>query len=309
MSGEATSRARPGLPGTQRSFSRTPWRFGKPVIVVLTCGRPLIEPALFEKAGAVLVTWFAGSEAGNALADIVTGAANPSGRLPVSWPAEIGQIPIFYAQRRTGLPADPKAEQTSKYIDAPVAPLFPFGHGLSYTRFGYGKLHVSTQILRPGEVLSIEAEIENQGPVAGEETCFLFIHDVTASVARPVLELRGIAKIALDPGQRGTVRFELADERSRFPRRRRLAQAGAGRIRNPDRPGRGPRTAHPADRYRPGRVGPAFVIPAAKSLDRYKAAENVVCRSVRGGCVPGTRGKTQRLKLGLGQSRGSLTFK
>src|SRR5208337_3997858 len=91
------------------------------------------------------------------------------------------------------------------------------GHGLSYTRFGYGKLRVSPQILRPGEALSIEAEIENQGPVAGEETCFLFIHDVTASVARPVLELRGIAKIALGPGQRGTVRFELAASDLAFP--------------------------------------------------------------------------------------------
>ncbi len=217
MSGEATSRARPGLPGAQAKLFEDASGFGKPVIVVLTCGRPLIEPALFEKADAVLVTWFAGSEAGNALADIVTGAANPSGKLPVSWPAQIGQIPIFYAQRRTGRPADPNADQTSKYIDAPVAPLFPFGHGLSYTRFGYGELHVSPQTVRPGEVLSIEAEIENQGPVAGEETCFLFIRDVTASVARPVLELRGIAKIALDPGQRGAVRFELGTGDLAFP--------------------------------------------------------------------------------------------
>ncbi|MGO9170513.1 MAG: glycoside hydrolase family 3 N-terminal domain-containing protein [Rhodomicrobium sp.] len=209
MCGEATSRARPGLPGRQAALLEEALAFGKPVIAVLTCGRPLIEPRLFEAADAVLAAWFLGSEAGHALADILTGKTSPSGKLPVSWPADVGQIPIFYAQRRTGRPADPKLNQTSKYLDVPAAPLFPFGHGMSYTHFAYSALRVSPQDLTKDGQLSVEAAIENQGPVAGEETCFLFIRDSAASIARPVLELRGFVKIALDPGQRGSVRFEL----------------------------------------------------------------------------------------------------
>ncbi|MGO8952901.1 MAG: glycoside hydrolase family 3 N-terminal domain-containing protein [Rhodomicrobium sp.] len=217
MCGEATSRARPGLPDGQDRLLEEALAFGKPVIAVLTCGRPLIDPLLFEAADAVLAAWFPGSEAGHALADILTGKTNPSGKLPVSWPADVGQIPIFYAQRATGRPADPKVDQTSKYLDVSVAPLFPFGHGLSYTHFAYSALRVSPQDLAPDGRLSVEAAIENQGSVAGEETCFLFIRDIAASVARPVLELRGFAKIALDPGQRGTVSFELPAGDLGFP--------------------------------------------------------------------------------------------
>ncbi len=175
-----------------------------------------------------LPAWFLGSEAGNALADILTGKANPSGKLAVSWPAEIGQIPIFYAQRPTGRPASPVRE-TSKYLDAPVAPLFPFGHGLSYTQFAYSNLRaLSPEELSAGGRISVEAGVENQGAVAGEETCFLFIRDVTASVARPLLELRGLAKIRLDPGQKGTVRFELAAGDLAFPDEDGVPQLEAG---------------------------------------------------------------------------------
>jgi beta-glucosidase len=108
-------------------------------------------------------------------------------------------------------------DQSSKYLDVPAAPLFPFGHGMSYTHFAYSALRVSPQDWTGDGQLSVEAAIENQGPVAGEETCFLFIHDSAASIARPVLELRGFAKIALDPGQRGTVRFELKASDLGFP--------------------------------------------------------------------------------------------
>ncbi len=216
MSGEAASRARPGLPDGQAALLREALRFGKPIVVALTSGRPVIEPFLFEAADAVLATWFLGSEAGSALADILTGKANPSGKLAVSWPADVGQIPIFYAQRPTGRPASPLRE-SSKYLDAPVAPLFPFGHGLSYTQFAYTDLRVSAGVLSPGRPNLSRGRRENQGAVAGEETAFLFIRDVTASVARPLLELRGLAKIKLDPGQEGTVRFELAASDLAFP--------------------------------------------------------------------------------------------
>ena len=216
MSGEAGSRARPGLPDGQAELLKEAQRFGKPIAVALTSGRPLIEPFLFEAADAVLACWFLGSEAGNALADVLTGKANPSGKLAVTWPAEIGQIPIFYAQRPTGRPASGLRE-SSKYLDAPVAPLFPFGHGLSYSKFAYGGLRVLPEAVNPGGRLVAEAVVENRGAMAGEETCFLFIRDVVASVARPLLELRGLAKIKLDPGQKGTVRFELGAGDLAFP--------------------------------------------------------------------------------------------
>ncbi len=216
LSGEAASRANPGLPDGQGRLLDEALRFGKPIIVALTSGRPLIDPFLFETADAILATWFLGSEAGTALANILTGKANPSGKLAVSWPADVGQIPIFYAQRPTGRPAGP-ARESSKYLDIPVEPLFPFGHGLSYTHFAYGKLRVSPQVLTRDSRFTVEAEVENQGASAGEETCFLFIRDVPASTARPVLELRGVSKIKLDPGQRGTVRFELEADDLAFP--------------------------------------------------------------------------------------------
>ena len=216
MSGEAGSRAKPDLPDGQAALLKEASSFGKPIAVVLTSGRPVMEPFLFEAADAVLAAWFPGSEAGNALADILTGKANPCGKLPVTWPAEIGQIPIFHAQRPTGRPAS-ELRESSKYLDASVAPLFPFGHGLSYTQFAYGGLRVSPEAVGPEARISVEAEVENLGPAAGEETTFLFIRDVTASVTRPLLELRGLAKIKLDPGQKGTVRFELGAGDLAFP--------------------------------------------------------------------------------------------
>jgi beta-glucosidase len=216
MSGEATSRTKPTLPDGQAALVAQARRFGKPIIVTLVSGRPLIEPALFEAADAVLAAWFPGSEAGNALADILTGKTNPTGKLPISWPAEIGQIPIFFAERPTGRPAS-AAKESSKYLDAPVAPLFSFGRGLSYTRYAYSNLRVTPTELNPGGRIVAEIDIENQGDAAGEETCFLFFRDPVATVARPLLELRGIAKIRLDPGQKGSVRFELHARDLAFP--------------------------------------------------------------------------------------------
>jgi beta-glucosidase len=166
-------------------------------------------PWLLERADAVLATWFLGSEAGHAVGDVVSGRHNPTGRLPVSWPVDVGQIPICYAQRPTGRPANPDDHYTSKYLDLPVEPLFPFGHGLSYARFAYRDLRADPATVRPGATITVEVEVANEGAVAGEETVFLFLHDPVASLARPLLELRGVAKIALDPGAHGTVRFTL----------------------------------------------------------------------------------------------------
>ena len=213
---------------------------GKPVVVTLSSGRPLMAPWLFERADAVLATWFLGSEAGHAVGDVLSGRHNPTGRLPVSWPVDIGQIPIFYAQRPTGRPANPDEHYTSKYLDLPVEPLFPFGHGLSYTRFAYRDLRADPPTCGRATTITVEVEVANEGDVPGEETVFLFIRDPVASLARPLLELRGVAKIALDPGARGTVRFTPRNRRSRVRRARSGAAPRARHLRDPRRPERRP---------------------------------------------------------------------
>ena len=210
MSGEAASRARPDLPGRQAELADAVLDLGKPVVVTLSSGRPLMVPRLLERADAVLATWFLGSEAGHAVGDVLRGDYNPTARLPVSWPLEVGQIPIFYARRPSGRPASPTEHYSARYIDLPVDPLFAFGHGLSYTRFAHRELRAHPAEFRPGDTVTVEIEVANEGGVVGEETLFLFIRDPVASVARPVLELRGMARIALAPGGRGMVRFELS---------------------------------------------------------------------------------------------------
>jgi beta-glucosidase len=216
MSGEAASRARPDLPGRQSELAQAVLELGKPVVVLLSSGRPLMAPWLFERAHAVLATWFLGSEAGHAIADVVSGQYNPSGRLPVSWPVELGQIPIYYARRPSGRPADPEVHYSSKYLDLPVEPLFPFGHGLSYSRFVPGALRVSATELLPGQELSVAVEVTNEGPRRGDATMFMFIRDPVASVSRPLLELKGISKAVLDPGASTTLRFTLTADDLRF---------------------------------------------------------------------------------------------
>ncbi|MBT3069317.1 glycoside hydrolase family 3 C-terminal domain-containing protein [Rhodomicrobium sp. Az07] len=217
MSGEANSRARPVVPDAQRALAEAVFGAGKPVVAVLTSGRPLIAPWLFEKADAVIAAWFLGSEAGNALGDILGGAVSLSGKLPLSWPLDAGQIPIFYGERPTGRPADPENHDTSKYIDVPNEPLFPFGHGLTYTRFDYGEPRASAETLKPGECLTVEVDITNIGGMAAEEIVYLFIRDPLASVTRPFLELKAFTKIKTLPGERATVRFALTTADFSFP--------------------------------------------------------------------------------------------
>jgi beta-glucosidase len=210
MSGEAASRGRLDLPDRQEALARAVLATGRPVIVLLSAGRPLPLPWLFEAADAVLMTWFLGVEAGHAMADVLTGAWNPSGRLPVSWPADVGQIPIFLGRRATGRPPNPAIHYSSKYLDLPTEPLFPFGHGLSYSRFSYGSARAEPAILRAGERLRVEVEVTNAGETAAEETVLLFIRDPVASVTRPLLELKGMVKLWLEPGASATARIELA---------------------------------------------------------------------------------------------------
>jgi beta-glucosidase len=217
MSGEAASRADPVLPGRQRELAEAVLDLGKPVVALLSSGRPLIASWLVERADAVAATWFLGSEAGNAIADVLTGRFNPTGRLPVTWPRDIGQTPIFYAARPSGRPANPADHYTSKYLDMPVEPLFPFGHGLSYSRFALRNLRVDAEAFGPGDDILASVDVVNQGSRLGEETIFLFIRDVVASVARPLLELKGIAKIKLAPGECGVVSLSIPASAFAFP--------------------------------------------------------------------------------------------
>ena len=220
MSGEAASRAHPHLPGRQRQFAEAVFErarlLRKPVVVVLFSGRPLIIPWLVERADAVLAAWFLGSEAGNAIGDILSGRASPSGRTPVSWARSVGQIPLFYAARPSGRPANPKDPYTSKYLDVPNDPLFCFGHGLTYGRFKLSNLQVSRDSITESDVVSVHVDVLNEGSRAAEETVFLFTHDKLASVARPVLELKTFAKIRLGPGESGSVALSLAARDLRF---------------------------------------------------------------------------------------------
>jgi beta-glucosidase len=220
MSGEAASRAHPGLPGRQRELAEAVLSAaaeeGTPVIAVLFSGRPLIVPWLFERSAAVIAAWFLGTEAGNAIADVITGRVSPSGRTPVSWARAVGQIPIFFGQRPNGRPANPTDHFTSKYLDVPNSPLFAFGAGLTYGRFTLSDLSVRPTSVHEPDTFHISVDVVNAGAVAATETVFLFVHDKIASVARPVLELKGFQKITLAPGERGVVHVSINAADLRF---------------------------------------------------------------------------------------------
>jgi beta-glucosidase len=214
MSGEAASRANLGLPGRQREFAEAVFAraaaLRKPVVVILFSGRPLVVPWLVEKADAVLAAWFLGSEAGNAIGDVILGNVSPSGRTAVTWARAAGQVPLFFGERPSGRPADPQDHFTSKYLDESNEPLFPFGHGLTYGHFTLSNLRVTKDRVTKNDTVVVRVDVINDGARAAEETVFLFTHDKVASVSRPVLELKGFGKITLAPGKSGTVTLFLA---------------------------------------------------------------------------------------------------
>ena len=206
--GEAASRASLDLPGVQQQLIEAVAQTGTPVVAVLMSGRPLAIPWLAEHVPAILQAWHPGIQGGNAVADVLWGDFNPSGKLAVSFPRSVGQVPVYYNRDVTGRPAT--AEKfTSKYLDLPNTPLFPFGHGLSYTTFGYGGLVLSADTVVPDGTISVSATVTNTGAVAGAEVVQLYVRDLVASVVRPVKELKGFTKISLEPGARQTVRFTL----------------------------------------------------------------------------------------------------
>lgn len=216
LSGEAASRASVTLPGAQEALARRILATGKPVVVVLMNGRPLVIPYLAEAAPAILETWFLGSEMGNAVADVLLGRASPGGRLPVSFPRATGQEPLYYNHKPTGRPPRAEEKYTSKYLDVHWSPLYPFGYGLTYTTFAYRNLRLSSSRLGLQDTLRLTVEVTNTGTRAGEEVVQLYVRDEAASVTRPVRELKGFQRVALAPGETKTVTFELPVEALRF---------------------------------------------------------------------------------------------
>lgn len=209
QSGEAKSRVSLDLPGRQQELLEKLVATGKPVVLVLNTGRPLTIPWAAENVPAILNTWFLGSEAGHAIAATLFGDVNPGGKLPVSFPRSVGQIPVYYSHLRTGRPQDPANHYTSKYLDSPNEPLYPFGHGLSYTKFEYRDLRLSSPSMRPGGKITVSVEVKNAGARAGDEVVQLYVGDAVASVSRPVRELKGFRRISLGPGEARRVELEL----------------------------------------------------------------------------------------------------
>lgn len=203
--GEARSRATLDLPGPQRLLIDALKATGKPIVAVVMSGRPLALEAALDGVPAVLCTWFLGLQSGYAIVDVLSGKVNPGGKLPIGFPRTTGQVPIPYAHLPTGRPADPDLKNDSaRYHDVAIGPLWPFGHGLSYATFDYGPVEVSG--------LSVRVAVTNSSKLAGTETVQLYINDPVASIERPVKELRGFARVALQPGEKRRVTFTLTPD-------------------------------------------------------------------------------------------------
>jgi beta-glucosidase len=209
MSGEAASRSSLDLPGVQLDLVKAIHATGKPYVVVLMNGRPLTINWMAENSPAILETWFAGTMGGHAIADVLFGDVNPGGKLPLTFPRSVGQIPLYYNHMNTGRPPDPNNKYTSKYLDVPVTPLYPFGYGLSYTTFRLSDLRLSARRISTNGKLNVSVEIENTGTRAGDEVVQLYVRDVTASRTRPIKELKGFTRAALQAGERRRVEFTL----------------------------------------------------------------------------------------------------
>ena len=210
MSGESSSRTDLSIPDVQKDLLKALLATGKPVVLVLFDGRPLTIQWESENVPAILNAWFGGTEAAFSIADVLFGDVNPSGKLAMTFPKNVGQIPIYYAHKNTGRPlGDDKwfIKFRSNYLDVDNDPVYPFGYGLSYTTFSYGPVTLSKDSMRAGETLVASVDVTNTGDVAGKEVVQMYIKDVFASASRPVRELKGFDKVLLQPGETKTVTF------------------------------------------------------------------------------------------------------
>ncbi|MGE6355375.1 glycoside hydrolase family 3 N-terminal domain-containing protein [Flavobacterium sp. NPDC079362] len=218
MSGEAKSRSNLHLPGVQEDLVKAIQATGKPVVVLVNAGRPLIFNWTADNVPAIVYTWWLGTEAGNAIANVLFGDYNPSGKLPMTFPREVGQVPIYYNHYSTGRPAkdEDSKNYVSAYIDLKNSPKFPFGYGLSYSKFNYSDLKLSSTKMKNNETIKVSFQLSNVGKVAGEEVVQLYLKDKFGSVVRPVLELRDFQKVKLNVGESKTIEFTIDKEKLSF---------------------------------------------------------------------------------------------
>lgn len=216
MGGEAASKTNLDLPGQQKELLKALKATGKPVVLVLMNGRPLTISWEAENIPAIVEAWHLGVETGNALADILFGDAVPGGKLPVTFPRNLGQIPLYYNHKSTGRPLLESDKYTSRYLDAPNTPLYPFGYGLSYTTFSYGVPKVSSSTITKDQSITVTVEVKNTGTRTGDEVVQLYLRDDVASVTRPVKELKGFQRITLAAGEQKSVTFTLTPDALSF---------------------------------------------------------------------------------------------
>ncbi|MCF6128827.1 beta-glucosidase BglX [Flavobacterium sp. AS60] len=220
LSGECSSRTNLEIPQTQKELLQALLKTGKPVVLVLFNGRPLVLNQENDTVPAILDVWFAGSEAGLAIADVLFGDENPSGKLTITFPRSLGQVPIYYNHKNTGRPLGNKdgvfEKFKSNYIDERNEPLFPFGYGLSYTTFEYSNLKISSTKISTSQTLKVTVDVVNTGNFDGKEVVQLYIRDLVGSVTRPVRELKGFQKIAIKKGEKQTVTFQITEEDLKF---------------------------------------------------------------------------------------------
>ncbi|MDG3581526.1 beta-glucosidase BglX [Galbibacter pacificus] len=219
MSGEAASRTDISIPQAQKKLINALVATGKPVVLILMSGRPLVITEEFDLPVSILQVWHPGVEAGNAAADVVFGDYNPSGKLTATWPRAVGQIPIYHSMKNTGRPA-PENDQFQKfrsnYLDQPNAPLFPFGYGLSYTTFEYSDVQLSKQKIAQGESITVSVKVKNTGNYDGEEVVQLYLRDVVRSITPPKRQLKGFKKVFIKKGESKTVTITLQPEDLKF---------------------------------------------------------------------------------------------
>ena len=217
MSGEASSRSNLSLPGVQEKLLQELKKLGKPIVLVLFNGRPLTIPWASENMDAIVEAWFPGNQAGNAITDVLFGHFNPQGKLTVSFPLVVGQIPVFYNHKNTGRPAGLyESYFITKYIDCSNRPLYPFGYGLSYTTFEFSEIQMKTKKLTKVGQLNVSVKVKNTGRYKGVETVQLYIRDLVGSVTHPVKELKNFRKVELKPGEEKTVEFIITEKDLRF---------------------------------------------------------------------------------------------
>jgi len=230
MSGESMSRADINIPGVQEELILELAKLGKPMVLVLFNGRPLILTKVNTFVPAILEAWIPGTMTGPALCDVLFGEYNPSGKLPVTFPYALGQIPIYYNHKNSGRPGSQDQKFTSRYLDIPNDPLFPFGFGLSYTQFAYNNLNLSESIVADDKPLEVRVDVKNTGQVTGTETVQLYIRDLVGSVTRPVKELKGFTKVMLKAGEVQTISFTVTREDLSFYNREGVWGAEPGKF-------------------------------------------------------------------------------